>query len=200
MADPIVSPRYWRGDAAVPNRQGILSRARTAPEPTLPEGFDVEPQGWRDDDDLTPIDAMRNYVADLYEFERWAASEDRKTSTYGRGGQLTTEDEAIHRRLSLAFNRLREKHLSPKALTRARGLGYSYANPCDFDPKAQRVMTIERSRAGLVRITVQRRRPELPADVANETIRYDVVKRAGRWRIDNRLGLWSGERSIGGLF
>ena len=175
-----------------------LSEMPTASNVLLPEGMTDEPPGWRDERGWTPIDALDRYLHDRFEVERWAWAEERKTSIFGRGGQLTEADLNIVDGINMRLRELAERHLTPEALARWNP---SNSNPSEHDPKKNRVLSVSRRRHGIVAVTVQYRLPRgyAPADHDTSLYRYDFVKRHGEWRLGNRLAPQPGSRPIGGL-
>jgi hypothetical protein len=179
----------------------ILGRFRQAPEPTLPEGFDVEPSGWRDMHGRSPIDAFNSYLADRFRFDVWAIAESRRMSTHDIGGQMTDDDKLIRQAVRTELNRIRERQLTPQAS--AAAVGGSYGWPSEHDPKRNRIVGIRRVRAGQVEITARYSMPglrALPRELTTHDYRYDFVNAAGEWRLKNRLAILTGRRPIGGLY
>lgn len=164
----------------------------------LPEGLTDEPPGWRDERGWTPIDALDRYLKDRFEVERLAWAEDRKTSTFGKGGQMTEADVEIADRINDRLRYVAECYFTPEALAR---FSPTYANPSEHDPKRNRVLSVSRRRQGRVAVTVQYRLPRGYAPAGHDTslYRFDFVKRDGAWRLDNRLAPQPGSRPLGGL-
>lgn len=171
------------------------------PEPDLPDGAATEPAGWRDWRGRTPVDTVREYVADRHAFELWAASEHRHLSVSERGGQMTDDDVQVSQAIDAAFTRLRQRYLAPEALRSASG-GATYGVPPEFDPARLRITAVRAPDPHLIEIEVQHddpRNPGLPDNLRHHPYRYDLAKVDGEWRLTNRLALRERERPIGGL-
>ncbi len=169
-------------------------------EPNLPYGLDSEPPGWRDRQGRSPVDTLREYIADRFAFEQWAAAEHRHMSTHLSGGQMTERDLEISRSVSDALDRIRDRYLSPAARDRAGGTIYSV--PPEYDPRYIRIRNIRRARASRIEITAVHEPLHmrmLPRKMRQQAYRYDFVRIKDEWRLDNRLALSEDRRPIGGL-
>jgi hypothetical protein len=164
----------------------------------LPDGLVAEPAGWRDDQGLTPVDALDRYLADRFEVERWAWDQSQKMSTHNKGGQMTDADEEILRGIRERLRDLGDRHLTPAARARSRP---SYQDPSEHEPARNRILSIAPPRRGKVALTVEWRLPKGFLRPASNPVvyRYDFVKVGGSWRLDNRLAPQPGARPIGGL-
>ena len=169
-------------------------------EPNLPDGLDSEPPGWRDRQGRSPVDTLREYVADRCAFEQWAAAEHRHMSTSHAGGQMTEGDLEISRSVSDALDRIRDRYLSPSGRDRAGGTIYSV--PPEYDPRSIRIRNIRRVRASRVEIATVHEDLHMamvPRKLRQHDFRYDFVRIDDEWRLDNRLALFEDRRPIGGL-
>lgn len=164
----------------------------------LPDGLSEEPPGWRDTDGLSPIDVLYGYLRERFAVDEWATAESRRTSTYGRGGEMTAGDKEIYDQIWTRLREVGDRFLTDSARKRSWP---SFGQPSEHDPDRNTVVAVVRPRRGRVKVTVQYRPPGgyPEARLPSETYRYDFAMAAGAWRLDNRLSLRPGERPIGGL-